>query len=118
MVKKQNDLQKKLKISIIINIIFAVIFVSILSGAIYLKHAFDNGAPFIVQNGLIAQVNYCDNKAQLDKIKTNFKSEYNDQKDIKRAELSLNTICDTDGAWGRYYEKALKDYFKDNGISL
>ena len=116
--KKQKSVFTPFRISVGLNILLSVIVIAGVGGYLYLKNAYNNGEQFTVELGTMAIQNFCSNPHQIQKAKDEAKSAgYPDGGDKKGAFLALNTLCDTDGTWGPYYQKALNDYYKANGLS-
>lgn len=115
--KNKKSIFTPFRISVGLNILLSIIVIAGVGGYMYVKNAYDNGNQFVVNWGTVAIQNFCSNPDQIQKAKDEAKSaDYPDGGDKKGALLALNTLCDTDGTWGPYYEKALKDYYKDNGV--
>lgn len=115
--KKQKKLLTPIRISVGLNILLSIIVIAGIAGYMYVKNAYNNGELFVAEWGTKAMQNYCSNAELLQKNKSEFVG-YPTDEDKERAFLALNTICDTNGTWGPYYEKALKDYYKDNGVEF
>jgi hypothetical protein len=113
--KKQKSMFTPFRISVSLNILLSIIVIAGVGGYLYLKNAYNNGEQFVAEWGTVATQNYCSNADQIQKNKSEFVG-YPTEQDKKRAFLALNTFCDTDGTWGPYYQKALTDYYKDNGV--
>ncbi len=115
--KKQKSIFTPFRISVGLNILLSIIVIAGVSGYMYVKNAYNNGSQSAAQWGTIAIQNYCSNPSETQKLMDVYGSlDSTNSNDKKAYILQMNTLCDNDGTWGPYYEKALKAYYKDNGV--
>lgn len=115
--KKQKSIFTPMRISVGLNILLSIIVIAGVGGYMYVKNAYENGSQSVAQWGTMAIQNFCSNPSEIQKVTNIYGSiDSADSNDKKAYILQMNTLCDNDGTWGKYYEKALKNYYRDNGV--